>query len=77
MLTDSAREHLSAEKLQEFFSPGQGAAYEISRGRRVSPRIYAFPVVLFSSSGSNAHPRICTVLVTRDGKQNWAVDKLP
>src|SRR5581483_3147569 len=72
MLTDSVWEHLSAEKLQEFFSSGQGAAYEILWERRVSLRIYAFPVVLFSSFGSNAHPRICTVLVTWDGKQNWA-----
>src|SRR5262252_2135534 len=50
MLTDRAREQASSDQLQEFFSPGGDAAYEIQRGRRVKSGEYAFPVVLFGGS---------------------------
>jgi hypothetical protein len=77
MLSDSARQNVSPDKLQSFFSPGPDAAYEISRGKRVNSAAYAFPVVLFGASATVAHPHVCTVVVTRSGKSDWAIDKLP
>jgi hypothetical protein len=77
MLSDSARQHVSPDCLQSFFSPGPDAAYEIARGKRVSSVAYEFPVVLFRASGTPAHRQICTVIVTRSGKNEWAVDRLP
>jgi hypothetical protein len=74
MLSDSARQHVSPDRLQRFFSPGPDAAYEIARGKRVSSAAYEFPIVLF---GASAHRHVCTVIVTRSGKDEWAVDKLP
>lgn len=77
MLTDSAREHATAEQLQEFFSPGPQAAYEISRGKRLNTARYEFPVVLFGASSTANHARTCTIVVRRGGRNEWAVDKLP
>ena len=77
MLSDSARQNLSPENLKSFFSPGPDAAYEITRGKRVNSAAYEFPVVLFGASSAPSRPHVCTVVVTRGGKNEWAVDKLP
>jgi hypothetical protein len=77
MLSDSARQKVSPERLQAFFSPGEDAAYEIEHGKRVSSAAYEFPVVLFGASGTPARPHACTVVVTRSGKSEWAIDNLP
>ena len=76
MLTDVAREHASRQRLQEFFSPGPDAAFEIRRGKRVNGQ-YVFPVVLFGLSESDAHRHPGSVVITKMGKDDWAVDKLP
>ena len=77
MLSDSARQSVSPDKLQSFFSPGPDAAYEIARGKRVNSAAYRFPVVLFGASSAPSHPHVCMVVVTRSGKKEWAIDKLP
>lgn len=76
MLSDSARQHSSPEQLQEFFSPGGDAAYEIARGKRMKSGSYVFPVVLFSNT-AHSHRLTTKIVVTRDGKNDWAVAKLP
>jgi hypothetical protein len=76
MLTDAARQHVSSEKLDEFFSPAPEAAYEIQRGKRLNANEYAFPVVLFGiSSGSQLHAS--RLIIVRTGKSDWAVNRLP
>ena len=77
MLSDTARKDISPDKLQSFFSPGPDAAYEIARGKRVNSVAYEFPVVLFDFSNTRSHTRVCTVIVTRSGRNEWAIDKLP
>ena len=76
MLTDEARQRVSPDKLQDFFSPGDRAAYEIQRGRRLNGGEYAFPVVLFGSS-PNSQPRASRLVIMRTGKNDWAVSRLP
>ena len=76
MLTDAAREQESRERLQDFFSPGPDAAFEIQRGKHVNGE-YVFPVVLFDVSQSDAHAHAGSVVITKMGKDDWAVDKLP
>jgi hypothetical protein len=76
MLADSARQNLSQDSLQTFFSPGPDAAYEIAHGQRLKAGEYAFPLVLFGSSEGKS-PRYCKLVVIRDGKSDWAVEKLP
>lgn len=76
MLTDAARQQASSEKLQEFFSPGDHAAYEIERGTRLNGGEYVFRVVLFGTT-TNARPRACRLMIMRTGKDDWAVNRLP
>jgi hypothetical protein len=77
MLSDMARQNVSPDELQSFFSPGPDAAYEIARGKRVNSAAYEFPVVLFGASGTVSRPHACTVVVSRSGNNEWSVDKLP
>jgi len=77
MLTDGARQRVSPERLQEFFSPGEQAAYEIQRGKRLNAGEYAFPVVLFGTSQNSSQPRACKLVIMRMGKDEWSVQKLP
>jgi hypothetical protein len=77
MLSDTAREHVSPEQLQEFFSPTGTAAFEIEHGRKRNARSYAFPVVLFGMTGTHERPRACNVILIKAGKDDWAVERLP
>lgn len=77
MLSDAAREHVSPEQLQEFFSPDETAAFEIEHGRKLNARTYAFSVVLFGMTGGHERPHACKIVLIRSGKDDWAVGKLP
>jgi hypothetical protein len=77
MLTDSARQHATRDQLQEFFSSGPDAAFEIRRGKRLSTAEYSFPVVLFDSSHPANHSHPCNIVMVKAGKDDWAVDRLP
>jgi hypothetical protein len=77
MLTDGARQRVSPERLQEFFSPGPAAAFEIQHGKRINSGEYVFPVVLFGFSEQKIRPHVCSSVITRAGKDEWVVQKLP
>jgi hypothetical protein len=77
MLADAARQHASREKLQEFFSPAREAAFEIQHGKRMNRGEYSFPVVLFGLSEATSRPHVCRIVITRLGKDEWVVDRLP
>jgi hypothetical protein len=78
MLTAAAKQGRSEDQLQEFFSPGADAAYEIGQGRKLKVGRYSFPVTLLEMTlGHRVHPRISQVVVVRSGKEDWAVDRLP
>ena len=77
MLTEAAKEHVSEDRLEEFFSPGADAAYEISRGRKMDTGRYVFPVTLFEPGTGHARPRVSQMIVVESGQNDWAVDRLP
>jgi hypothetical protein len=80
MLSDAAKQRSSEERLQSFFAPASGTqqAFEISHGKKLEPGRYSFPVVLLETApGHAAHRRLSHIIVTRAGKEEWAVDKLP
>jgi hypothetical protein len=82
LLTDVAKQHISEENLDAFFSSGESieAGYEIARGKRLMAGRYRFPVALWQFiPGKNRKPRphFSEILVVRTGKEDWAIDKLP
>lgn len=74
MLTDNAKKLTSEEKLEQLFSPGTPAGFEISRGTRMKDGRYSFLVVLMTGRGK-AKPS--QIIVIKSGKDDWAVDKAP
>jgi hypothetical protein len=80
MLTDTAKQHSSEERMETFFSSGTNAAYEIARGKKVKDGHYAFPVSLFPShpgATKTDRPQKSEIVVVRAGKDEWAIDRLP
>lgn len=73
MLTDNAKKLTSEEKLEQLFSSGTPAGFEIGRGKRLKDGRYNFPVTLFVHS----RPRTSQIIVIKSGKDDWAVDKAP
>jgi hypothetical protein len=80
MLTDTAKQGSSEDRLEVFFASGHDAAYEIARGRKLKAGCYAFPVALFTSvagMSNGPRPQRSQIVVVRAGKDEWAIDKLP
>jgi hypothetical protein len=81
MISDSARQRVSEDRLEEFFSPEPGAAFEISRGKKLRAARYAFPVALLEfvpdGEGHRIHRRLSRIVVVKTGKHDWDIDRLP
>jgi hypothetical protein len=81
LLTDAVKAHISEDYLGTFFSSEAQTTYEISRGKKLAVGRYAFPVTLFEVTPSAdrgwSHPRTSQIVVTKTGKDDWAIDKLP
>jgi len=56
-------------------------SYEVSLGRRLSAKRYAFDVILYEHyTGTKYHnerPRSSRIVLVRVGPEKWLVDKLP
>ena len=82
LLTDTAKQRTSEDRLESFFSPGDSTeeSFEITRGKRLQAGRYLFPIVLWQSiPGKKSKPRsrFSEIVVVRTGKNDWAIDKLP
>jgi hypothetical protein len=80
LLSDKEKGQTAEEHLQSLFSRADNAqeAYEISGGRKLKAGRYIFSVALFNSrNGTWMQRRSSRMIVTRVGKNDWAVDKLP
>ena len=77
LLSDKVKSHTAEVHLQAFFSRAERAqeAYEIGGGKKLQSGRYVFPVALFNSRRGTR--RSSRMIVTRIGKNDWAVDKLP
>jgi hypothetical protein len=78
MLTDNLRQHTPEDRLDAFFAQHQ-PAYEIGHGKKLGDGHYRFPVTLFATPGAHqwTHARNSQIEITRAGKNEWIVDKLP
>jgi hypothetical protein len=80
MLTDAAKQDSSQDRMDSFFSPGNDAAYEIRRGKKLKAGRYAFPVTLFPSHSDSTQPerpQRSQIIVVRAERDEWAIDKMP
>jgi hypothetical protein len=79
LLTSHAREKVTTEVLEGFFSNSGPSAYEIDRGKLLKRGRYEFPVVFVSAASQNvrAHRRFSSIVIVDTGHGDWAVDKLP
>ncbi len=79
LLTSHAREKVTTDVLEEFFSNSGFSAYEIDRGKLLKRGRYEFPVVFVSAESKNvrAHRRFSSIVIVDTGHDDWAVDKLP
>jgi hypothetical protein len=81
LLTSHAREKVTTDVLEEFFSNSSLSlsAYEIERGKLLKRGRYEFPVVFVSAESKNAraHRRFSSLVIVDTGHNDWAVDKLP
>jgi hypothetical protein len=74
LLTGHARQKVSREDMETFFSESAPVAYEITRGREIQRGRYEFPVMLLSSSSSppapqnsRVHRRFSNIVVLKTG----------
>jgi hypothetical protein len=78
LLTSHAKEKVTRNALEDFFSSAAPSAYEIARGRRLRRGCYEFPVVLLRGSTNPPRARrFSTIVVLHTGNNDWVVDKLP
>lgn len=77
MLSDRARQRVSPEQLQQFFSPEANAAYEIEHGQRRKSGAYRFPIVLFGMANPSKRAYFGQLVIVLSGKSDWVVERLP
>jgi hypothetical protein len=81
LLSSHAKESVTAEVVEAFFSNPGPSAYELTRGKLVKRDRYEFPVVLISSGNGSKNSRMrrrfSSIVVVNTGNNDWAVDKLP
>lgn len=79
MLTDAAKQDISQSQLDDFFEAEkpEPRAFEVGHGKRLLAGKYEFPVVLHEGRGRIAPPRAARIVVIREGKNEWVIDRLP
>jgi hypothetical protein len=78
LLTSRAKQAVTTDGIDSFFSSSTPAAYEIGHGKLVKHGCYEFPVVLLGPSKNNhSRHRSSSIIVLHSGGDDWAVDKLP
>jgi hypothetical protein len=83
LLSDSAKHQTSEDRIEQLLAPGMGVlqSYEIGQGKKLKSGTYSFPVTLFViGTGKVTKPirrRSSQIVVSRTGRDDWAIDKLP
>jgi len=79
LLSSHAKEAVTSDGVEAFFSAPVPGAYEIERGKLLKRGRYEFPVVLAmeTAKGARARRHFSSIIVVNTGNNDWAVDKLP
>jgi hypothetical protein len=78
LITTRAKEQSTEEGVDQLFSGSSNRGFEITRGHPLGQGRYQFSVVLLQADDSgHARRRFAELIITKTGKNDWAVDKLP
>ena len=80
LVTEALKKSSSEDNIANFFTSAPVVTYEIGRGKKLKPGLYAFPLALYNSrvGTEKVCPRRYSQLnVIKTGKEDWAIDKLP
>ncbi|MGA8503383.1 MAG: hypothetical protein WB683_17660 [Candidatus Sulfotelmatobacter sp.] len=79
LLSSHAKQAVTTDGVENFFSEHLPAAYEIERGKRLKRGRFEFPVVLVTETAGDTrvHRHFSSIIVVNTGNNDWAVDKLP
>jgi hypothetical protein len=80
LLSEAVKKSSTEDNIASFFSSAPVATYEIGRGKKLKPGLYAFPLALYNSHFGNEKlcpRRYSQLIVIKTGKEDWAIDKLP
>jgi len=78
LLTDSAKQQTSPDRLEKYFSPeAMLRAYTIVKGTKLRQGRYRFAVSLIEQGVKMPAARNSWIIVVHTGKDDWAIDKLP
>jgi len=77
LLSGHAKEKVTTDVVEKFFSNSGPSGYEIGRGKQLKRGRYEFPVVLVSVLKNRARRKFSSIVIVDTGKNDWAVDKLP
>jgi hypothetical protein len=79
LLSSHAKETVTTDAAERFFSSPGPSAYEIGRGKLLKHGVYEFPIVLVSGASQKirARRRFSSIVIVDTGHNDWAVDKLP
>ena len=78
LITTRAKEQSTEEGVDQLFSGSSNRGFEITRGHPLRQGRYQFSIVLLQTDASgHARRRFAELIITKTGKNDWAVDKLP
>jgi hypothetical protein len=78
LVTTRAKERSTEEGVDQLFSGSSDRAFEITRGHLLRQGRYQFSIVLLQADdSSHTRRRFAELIITKTGKNDWAVDKLP
>ena len=80
LLSNAVKKSSSEDNIANFFTSTPVATYEIGRGKRLKPGLYAFPLALYQSEPGKdqlCRPHYAELNVIKTGKEDWVIDKLP
>jgi hypothetical protein len=78
LITTRAKEQSTEEGVDRLFSGSSNRAFEITRGHPLPEGRYQFSIVLLQTDDSgHTRRRFAELIITKTGKNDWAVDKLP
>ena len=79
LLSDRLKQRTSESLLNALLSSNisKPQSFEIGRGKKLAPGRYQFPIALFQAKAKWTRPQTASLVVVKNGYNDWAIDRLP